>query len=181
MVNPRRKSQKAKTAIHEAGHAVIGRVTGMVCGGASIVKDNGSVGHAICEDEWAALHKWKAQGKFRDLHSIFVGRIMAYMAGAEAEVELGGNRPTGDGDDRREITLMFEKTRIQERCEVYERRLRRFTRGLVRRHRDKINRVAEALLAHKSLTAEEIDDLMGASPHQDRINSARDRLYPRYF
>jgi len=40
---PRLASRKAgvySTAIHEAGHAVVGRVLGMTCGGASIVADD---------------------------------------------------------------------------------------------------------------------------------------------
>jgi ATP-dependent Zn protease len=41
--------------------------------------------------------------------------------------------------------------------------LRDRTRGLIRRHRDKIELVAQALLERKTLTAEEIDILLRAT------------------
>jgi hypothetical protein len=176
-VESRGKPSEAETAIHEAGHAVIGRILlGMICGGASIVGDGDRAGHAVTGDPWAICRQWYERGKFRHPHSGFVGRIMTCMAGAEAAVELAGSLhgQTGDGEDRYQIALMFEETGFEEdRYEYYEGRLRRFTRYLVRRHRDKINRVAEALLARGRLTAEEIDDLAGPNPNQDRIKNAR--------
>lgn len=42
-------------------------------------------------------------GKFRTEDSALRGRILSYMAGAEAEVELLGTCAGGDGEDRREI------------------------------------------------------------------------------
>jgi hypothetical protein len=42
-------------AVHEAGHAVIGRVTGMSCGKATIIADHDSAGHAVVKDPWQTL------------------------------------------------------------------------------------------------------------------------------
>ena len=39
-------------AVHEAGHAVIGRVLGMECGPVTIVPDDDSLGHSITFDPW---------------------------------------------------------------------------------------------------------------------------------
>ncbi|MBR0831405.1 hypothetical protein JQ596_38460 [Bradyrhizobium manausense] len=55
---PRRRAQSLndphRTATHEAGHAVIGRVLTLLCGGATIVVDYeaGSAGHTITEDPY---------------------------------------------------------------------------------------------------------------------------------
>lgn len=168
------------TAIHEAGHAVIGRVLGIPCGGATIEADADSAGHNLIEDPWKILSLWEGQGyEIRDnqlvptgtrphgtYESALRGRILTFMAGWAAEVEILGECPGGDGDDRYQIGLMFEELTIPGQREPgdgawerYEGRLRARSRGLARRHRAAIERVAGALLARGSLTAEEIDAL----------------------
>jgi hypothetical protein len=97
---------------HEAGHAVIGRVLGMVCGGATIQCDDSSDGHAVTADPWAVMHSWEQRQKFRDSASAFRGRIIAFMAGREAEIECLGFCRGGDDDDRYQIALMMEGARI---------------------------------------------------------------------
>ena len=75
------------TAVHEASHAVIARVLDMACGGATIVadEDEGSAGHAETFDPHVTAHAWDRRGHFRDMRSIFVGRIIAVMALAGPE------------------------------------------------------------------------------------------------
>src|SRR5689334_5077933 len=94
------------TAIHEAGHAVIGRVLGMGCGHATINADHNSAGHGIIADPWAIAHSWETAGKHRDITSVWRGRIMALQAGAEAVAEILGMGACGDEDDRYQVTLM---------------------------------------------------------------------------
>jgi hypothetical protein len=84
------------------------------------------------------------------------------MAGAEAEVELLGKKPQGDGDDRDQISRMIEEVAPDD-WNRYEARLRRMTRMLVRRHEARIERVAERLLAKTSLSAKMLDKLAGKS------------------
>jgi hypothetical protein len=145
------------TAIHEAGHAVIGRVLGMRCGSASVVPDHDSAGHAITLDPYATAHAWEVVGKHRDMTSIWRGRILCLQAGAEAVAEIAAVVPAGDGDDRYQIALMLE----QFECDpTEEARLRRQARRLVRRHRQTIERVAAALLKHGQLKATQIDALV---------------------
>jgi hypothetical protein len=70
------------TAIHEAGHAVIGRVLKQVCGGASIVPNEaeGEAGHAICADSWVTCDRWHALGRFRgDMQRSIVRRVLIGM------------------------------------------------------------------------------------------------------
>ena len=149
------------TAIHEAGHAVIGRVLGMVCGGATIEQDSDSAGHAIVGPPYATLEAWLDQGKFRELASVFVGRTLTLMAGREAEDECLGHCQGGDGGDLDEIGVMWPYLPcVIEDDDLYEGRLRARTRGLVRRHRRVIERVAAELMVGNTLSASAIDAIV---------------------
>jgi hypothetical protein len=164
------------TAIHEAGHAVIGRVLGMICGRATIVPDEaeGEAGHAITGTPYLVQAAWEKQyfaqlerglppPKYRDVGPIFHGQIITCMAGAEAENALLGRCNLGDAGDRYEIEKLADTRWAFASGEEWARaepRMRRQARRLVRKHRDKIERVAKALLQRKSLTPDEVDQLM---------------------
>jgi hypothetical protein len=154
------------TAIHEAGHAVIGRVLGMMCGGASIVADSKYAGDADIgsEIETARLWRWRYGVLLpRHYRKIMRGRILTYMAGAEAENVLVGQCPGGDQHDRREIDLMSKSDDADFALEQWERReprLRVMAKMLVGRHRGNIERVAAQLTTRETLTADEIDALV---------------------
>ena len=65
-----------RTSVHEAGHAVIGRVLTLACGPASIVPDDNSRGHAITADPYETLSQWERRGKVRFTpHPAMVGRV----------------------------------------------------------------------------------------------------------
>ena len=163
------------TAIHEAGHAVVGRVLTLVCGSTTIVPDHkdGAAGHTIIADHHECEHEWRKRGKVRDKdNAVFHGRIKAYMAGGEAEVILLGSTKGGDFDDRRQIELMAkELDHDPAEWARWEVRLRRQTRRLIRQHRDKIERVANALLANGKLSAKQIDKLTGRSVNDVKVNA----------
>jgi hypothetical protein len=94
-----------------------------------------------------ALERGELRVKYRDVRSAFLGRIIAYMAGAEAENELLGLCRGGDGNDRREIEWMAESRHAElpeDLWRRYEPRMRRQTRRLVRKHRASVERVADA-------------------------------------
>lgn len=129
---------------------------------------------------------WQERGKFRGEHyvSVMRGRIMAFMAGAEAEVIAFGSH-SGDTDDRRQIVaLMAEDANISGH---YLERLRPKVRGLLRRHWRKVEGVAKALLASNTLAAGEVDALIEAvkSPGDraiaKRIEAARKPDRDRYL
>jgi len=147
-----REAKLQRTAIHEAGHAVIGRVLGLACGDVTIIADHNSNGHAILATPYAIEQAWEDCGKYRDIASAFRGRILAYMAGREAEEVILGRDGGGDGDDQFQIALMLEEVTIAEEAERLAHRLRRHARSLVKRHRQPIERVAAALLVHRKLT-----------------------------
>jgi hypothetical protein len=153
-------SDHRNTATHEAGHAVVGRVLMLKCGGASIQADHESVAER------------EKRGKVRVDFAVWHGRIITYMAGAESEVALLGSTLGGDGDDRRQIDLMSEElTNSDEKWERIEPRLRAMTRQLVRRHRGLIVRVAEELLAKGKLTGRQLDKLVGRSVDDVKVNA----------
>src|SRR6516225_1434666 len=130
----RTRKQLRTTAYHEAGHAVIGRVLTLVCGGASIKPDyaDATAGFGITGDPWLCIWEWERRGKVRpSQRAVWRARIMTYMAGAEAEQELLGSTAGGDGSDRHEIALMGEELSCHSDWEREEPRLRAMTRMLV--------------------------------------------------
>jgi ATP-dependent Zn protease len=163
-----------QTAIHEAGHAVIARVLTLDCGGATIKPDHDSAAHAITNDPWACIFAWEQRGKVRNNQdAVWHARIMSFMAGAEAEVVLLGSAQGDDGEDRYQIDLMADQLDNIELADWIrlEARLRALTRALIRRHRKRIERVAEALLAKGSLSGKAIDELAGRSVDDVKVNA----------
>jgi ATP-dependent Zn protease len=154
-----------RTAYHEAGHAVIHRAMGMVCGEASIVPnfDTMTAGYAIAADHYVTGREWERRGKVRDWRSILRGRIIGYMAGREAEIIAFGRKRKkyGDGDDLLQIALMAEEADVSE---AYLERLRPKVGPLLRHHWPKVEAVAEALLIRKTLSGSEIDAIIKAQP-----------------
>jgi ATP-dependent Zn protease len=170
MTKPTR--EKITTAIHEAGHAVLGRVLTLVCDSATIKPDHDSAGHSLTHDPWACIYEWEKRGKVREPDAVWHARIIGFMAGAEAEAELLGAVPRGDSDDRYQIELMAEQLyRDKISWEKLEPRLRAMTRMLVRRHRVLIARVADALIDRTTLSAEELDKLVGRSVDDVKVNA----------
>ncbi len=165
-----------RTAYHEAGHATIGRVLTLVCGQATIepnVKEM-IAGTAITFDPYDCDTEWRKRGKWRRGESLWQGRIITFMAGAEAEIEFFGHCVGGDGHDRSQIEEMAEELLLELPPGVgwntREPRLRAMTRMLVRRHRTRIERVAQALLTHRTQSAEDLDRLVGRSVNDVKAN-----------
>jgi hypothetical protein len=173
-VTVRTRKQLKHTAYHEAGHAVIGRVLTLHCGRATIRPnyDEAEAGHAITPDPMACLYEWEKRGHERGSQdAVYHAWIMTLMAGAEAEIALLGSGGVGDGNDRRKIALMAWEVHRSGDWEKLEPRLRAMTRMLVRRHRTRIERVAKALLAKTTVSAREIDRLVGRSVNDVRMNA----------
>ena len=178
-MNIKRRDRMTKpqrhTAYHEAGHAVVGRVLTLACGRASIKPNyrEGSAGVSITKDPYACLHEWEKRGKVRESpDAVLHARIMTYMAGAEAERELLGRCQEGDEDDRYQINLMVEELHPgADWVRRLEPRLRAMTRMLVRRHRVLIERTAEALLKRKTISAKELDKIIGRSVNDVKVNA----------
>ena len=145
------RQQERTTAIHEAGHAVIARILGLVCGKVTI-KGQWNVGIQDHRRPGVCMRLLGATRQNRPIQAAFRGRILAYMAGREAEVELLGQCQGGDNDDQSRIGLMLEDLYPGEwdQQDKFERRLRRFARNLVRRHRPKIEVLSRALIEQRT-------------------------------
>jgi ATP-dependent Zn protease len=170
----RTKKDLRRSAFHEAGHVVIGRVLTLDCGDASIVPDyeDGCAGYSITFDPCACIYAWERRGKVRGEDAVWHARIMTYMAGAEAESVLLGLAPQGDGHDLRDIELMAEELQgSAENWSRIEMRLRSLTRMLVQRHRARIERVAAALLKQKTLSREQLNRLVNRSVDDVKVNA----------
>lgn len=151
--------QRRGTACHEAGHAVVGLVVGIPFARVTIEPDHDSIGHVIAVDPWAVAKQWEQRGKLRDISSAFRAKIIALMAGAEAERVLLGTEAAGDDDDRNQILLLIESGYVDidgKDWPTYEARLRAQTHRLIRRYQPKIERVAKVLLERGTLQADEI-------------------------
>ena len=129
---------------------------GLPGGPATIVADDNSAGHAIIPGPGAIQDNWDLRQKYRLEELVLHGRIMAFMAGAEAERHLLGVCQGGDGDDKKQIWLMAERLDVAKASGIshpdvhhFVDRLRARTAGLVRRHREPIARVSEALFMPK--------------------------------
>ena len=173
-MNGRTRKQLKKTAYHEAGHAVIGRVLTLHCGRATIRPNyaEAEAGHAITHDPYACLNEWRKRGHVRDSQdSVYHARIITYTAGAEAEMALLGSKMIGDGDDRYQITLMSEELHRDTNWDKLEPRLRAMARMLVPRHSKRIDRVANALLARTTVSAKALDKIVGRSVDDVRVNA----------
>ena len=86
---------KRKTAYHEAGHAVLGRVLTLVCDSATIKPDHDSAGHSLTHDPWASIYEWEKRGKVREPDAVWHARIIGFMAGAGGRGKFGqGGRQT---------------------------------------------------------------------------------------
>lgn len=168
-----RISRKRGTAYHEAGHAVIARVLTLASGHATIKPDydRGTAGVHITFDPYVCLDAWEKRGKVRNYRDVVLhARIMTYMAGAETEMVLL-QTAVGDSDDRYWIALMAEELFYSSPWERLEPRLRAMTRMLIRRHRGRIERVAKALLAKTTLSAKQLDKLVGRSVGDVKVNA----------
>jgi ATP-dependent Zn protease len=168
------RSCREKVAVHEAAHAVIARVLTLAAGHVTINPDyrTYSRGVSVTHDPFACLAAWEQRGKVRDSdNAVYIARIISTMAGAEAEIELLGERPIGDGCDREQIELMARELTGNRSWSRLEPRLRKMTRMLVRRHRARIERVAGALLEKTKLSGKQVDRLAGRSVDDVKVNA----------
>jgi ATP-dependent Zn protease len=164
----KRLSKKRVAAHHEAGHAVIARVLTLAPQRATIRPSKGLNGYCDIRDPYANCPQgWLERGHpDAEAHA----DIMATMAGAEAEKELLNSLSTSnDGMDRRIIAARAETLTDYDWPDwvKLESRLRKMTRMLVRRHWERIERLAQALLEKTTLNYIQIDMLIDLDPEDE--------------
>jgi hypothetical protein len=118
------------------------------------------VGHAHVECRWKLPSRDRVRKALADAFCI------ALYAGAEAERVFFAIEPDGDEIDRERATQALCKVGVRgarfvgdEVWEKHEAKLRRKARILVQEERARIERVAQGLVKHKTLTSEEVDCL----------------------
>lgn len=161
----KRKDVRLHTAIHEAGHAVIGRVLSLPCGEVTIIgEDERELGHAIVDDP---IRTWERGDGSR--RALVEASCISLYAGAEAERVLLGNAGdhVDDGPDFGKARSLIMILGVRgahyvgdEVWERYEARLRRQSNLLVLLHRYKIERVARALLERGTLQGDDVDAII---------------------
>ena len=171
-----------RTAIHEAGHAVTGRMLSLVCGTASIVHGETTMtcGFSVTEPPLVIEDAWFTRGKHRGVRatlSILHGQIMTNMAGREAEIIAFGEQDVGaDRDDMLEIDRLanYAGGTATIFSHAHLERLRLKVRPLLRRHWHEVVAVAEALLIKKTLTGPQIDAIIGkVTTPRERASAGR--------
>jgi ATP-dependent Zn protease len=137
-----------RCATHESGHAVIGRVLGLRCGGATI--EDGHA-HAVVATALDINDDLIRCGEYRDFRSSVLDKICVCLAGSEAErIKFGDADASGDV---RQIKQLQSRYYISD-AEVG--RLLPQVHALLLRHWDKVEAVATALLERGTLSGEDI-------------------------
>jgi ATP-dependent Zn protease len=142
---------RVEVALHEAGHAVISRVVGLVASKATIVA-RGNIKGTAC---------WKNDDGIKSVLACLAGR-------AATEVILGHATDEGcQGDDEQAMRLLTIGNGHIEREDWYARKVRddllRECRKLVRQHRGAVEAVANAMLDRETLSGWEIDRIIFCS------------------
>jgi ATP-dependent Zn protease len=162
------------TAVHEAGHAVVSVVLGFGCHSVTIIPDYAeeTSGCMIRDgDQWAALERWWGDGRFyRDEDVALRAMAIIWAAGAAAEIELLGSCAVGDGDDRYNISSValsvigeYAGPEGDARWDRWLAMIDRQARRMVRRHRDKIEKLAHKLMSRQTMSGQEIDAFLHAT------------------
>jgi|ERR1700687_716322 len=150
----RKQITERRAAIHEAAHAVCGRILGFACGGAAITNDG--TGSATVDGVLTGHQDLIRRGAHQDFRSSVLDKLMVCLAGPEAErVKFGDADARGD---------MRQIKRLQSRYSISDadvERLRPQVHALLLRHWDKVEVVATALLERGTLSGEAIAGLTG--------------------
>ena len=156
--------EQISIAYHEAGHAVIARVLAVLSGGIWLDGNGEELGGVTVADPWLILDTWMERKKYRGESSALRARIIAYMAGREAELAFVGTQLRRNDGDHDEIATMLEALSVpitgessSADRERYGERLRKRTRAMVRRHSREIHRLAAEVQKRGSLRLHEID------------------------
>ncbi len=135
--------------IHEAAHAIIGRVLGIECGDVRVGFDHATNSYGRNESGG-----WDSHGRKRPARYGRDADIICTASGEEAEIEFLGSSCEGAWADRAGIDKLLDG---DPNAEKIERRLRRMARMLVRRHAIPIRYVAQVLTKAGTLTGAELD------------------------
>jgi hypothetical protein len=137
---------RVRVGVHEAGHSVVSRIVGLPSGEATI-KDG------------------EARSYLTDDHGI--RSILVALAGGCAEkILLGDVVELGCKDDDAKVVRLLAANGFTDTT-LTRRALADECRDLVRKHRGAIAEVALQLLIRETLTADELNDIVGQTTCTD--------------
>lgn len=150
------------TAYHEAGHVVMGCITRRIPVSVTIVADGRVQGMVRFDD--IVPESAKRQFDRSPEHERYISdRVMGELAGSIGH-DLGcpgRERDEGDEhDDANALRLLYESLAWVENKEAYVAQKRQAARELLAERQDILRAVAEALLKHKTLTRDQILELV---------------------
>ena len=151
-----------RTAVHEAGHAVFARALGIEAGGLTIVPEIEASCAGFCEiaPPWLTYEKWDERGRYREMRTVHIGLALVFMGGVAAEAAVLGSIGEGANDDGRRLREMLEEIAADVTGQSrVAHRLQRQAKRIAERHQAPIERVAAALIAAKTLSKDQADDL----------------------
>lgn len=159
---PEISSEVNYIAVHEAGHVVLGKILGIPVESATIEPTNQYVGMIVVPGRDELWDFWQRNGKdHRSLKSAGIALILTAFGGLHATEELLGCYDSSDEDaDAAFATQLVWATFSDDEAERYIPRMRRQTRRLIRKHSNKIERVAATLVERRSLSTDELDELI---------------------
>jgi hypothetical protein len=137
---------RLEVAIHEAGHSMIARILGLRSGRATLRDhDGGARAYFIPGDS--------------------IDGVLAVLGGRAASLELLGvaDKYGCSGDDAAALEMLMAPGIIEREpwyAKIVRRQLLAQARGLVRKHRGAVERVAHALLERGTLSGREIDRII---------------------
>ena len=157
--------QRRLVAVHEAAHCVLAKVCGLPLHSCSIRRGRGRLGRSlICIFPREIVAIWEEHGRQRRERTANIGIALTVLAGTVATEEFLLDHGSGDVADMHLLadTIAGRSVPFDENDSAVhlQWRLRQFTRRLVHRHRDRIERISEALLKEVVLSAERIEALI---------------------
>ncbi len=164
--NRRTEAQQMATCWHEAGHAVADLVQGLAVNSVTCVPHDDANGCCTSPPPLGYIAHTK-----RERRAIARMAIIGSYAGMEAEWLIDPDAPESNGgaDNQNAFWLSREygvypsgtSYMGDDIHQAYLARLRIEARRLVRRHRDKIQRLAELLAVRKTLSGAEAAECIG--------------------
>jgi hypothetical protein len=185
-------SRDARVAQHEAAHLTVGRVLGAKFGGATI-EPNADYGglcwgpdfksHFAGETSTSTIEQiadlMPKDGDTRDdTAEIFAhvhNRVCELAAASEAEVLAFGDAWPASDDRKQERALAALIFTSPEAQEAFISACAMEAREILRRHADVVDALAAALVEHRTLDAEQIDDIIGRTIVARQLAEERER------
>jgi len=167
-----RPTHLARTAYHEAGHAVLAYVGGLKVLGTSIEEDGDSYGRTF----YAYVAEWLKADRLADSQARrrLEACVLCYLAGVEAEARFAGRRDWRGASVDLEDAVSFAEHVVlsDEELRAYLRWLGVRVKGLVTVYWALIDGVARRLLERRNMTARDVQRTIRTLAHARRNRGA---------